>query len=323
MMNRTAFARFVWGLLAYNLIVILWGAYVRASFSGDGCGAHWPLCGEVLIPNHPHTKTLIELAHRASSGLLLPAVVVLLLWARRLYEKGSTVRLGAVLVVAFTFSEALVGAGLVLFKWVAHNPSVYRAVAMSTHLCNTFLLLASLVLTLWWASGGGRLRWQGQGALGWALLVGLAGTLLMAMTGTMAALGDMLFPSDSILAGMQQDFLPTANYLLRLRPLHPMIAISVGIYLLFLAGMVRRLRPTPMTRLASLFVMGLFCFQLGVGFMNLMLHAPVWTQLEHLFIADLFWISLVLLSASALETESIPVVENPVELSPGKGFATR
>ncbi|HLK57554.1 MAG TPA: COX15/CtaA family protein [Chthonomonadaceae bacterium] len=323
MTNRTAFSRYLWGLLAYNLIVILWGAYVRASFSGDGCGAHWPLCGEYLIPQHPHTKTWIELAHRVSSGLLIPAVILLWIWAMKLYEKGSQVRLGALLVVAFTFSEALVGAGLVLFKWVAHNPSVYRAVAVSTHLCNTFLLLAALVLTLWWSYGGGALRWRGQGAVGWALGVGLVGAFLMGITGTMAALGDMLYPSDSLLAGMRQDFLPTADYLLRLRPIHPMLAITVGLYLVFLAAMIRRLRPSHLTRLISLFVIGLFCFQLGIGFMNLMLRAPIWIQLEHLLIADLFWISLILLSAAALSANPVEAVEANTGIAPGKGYAIR
>ena len=47
-LNR--FAKLAWAVVAVNLLVIVWGAYVRASFSGDGCGDHWPLCNGQVIP---------------------------------------------------------------------------------------------------------------------------------------------------------------------------------------------------------------------------------------------------------------------------------
>ena len=51
-MSRS-FARFAGAVLGYNLLVIVWGAYVRASGSGAGCGNHWPLCNGVVVPNAP------------------------------------------------------------------------------------------------------------------------------------------------------------------------------------------------------------------------------------------------------------------------------
>jgi len=59
-MKLQPFAKAAWGVLAYSILVILWGAYVRISFSGDGCGDHWPLCHGEVIPTAPSVKTLIE-----------------------------------------------------------------------------------------------------------------------------------------------------------------------------------------------------------------------------------------------------------------------
>src|SRR5262249_34868171 len=148
------------------------------------------------------------------------------------------IRTGAALSLGFTLSEALIGAGLVLFKLVEHNASAYRAVAMSAHLVNTFLLLGSLTLTALWASGVHPLWLKGQGTVRWALGLGLLGPLVLGISGAVAALGDTLYPSTSLIEGLRQDFSPTASFLIRLRPLHPLIASSVGLYLLLIAGLV-------------------------------------------------------------------------------------
>ena len=78
-----ALSRFAWGVLAYNIAVIVWGAAVRATGSGAGCGDHWPLCNGSVIQHYPTAATLIEFAHRASSGVALLAVVGLLVWTFR------------------------------------------------------------------------------------------------------------------------------------------------------------------------------------------------------------------------------------------------
>ena len=114
-LKLSGFARFAWGVLAYNLAVILWGAYVRASGSGAGCGSHWPLCNGVVVPYAPRVETLIEFTHRIMSGLAFLLIIALMVSAFRLYIKGNPVRLGAGFSMLFMVSEALFGAGLVLF----------------------------------------------------------------------------------------------------------------------------------------------------------------------------------------------------------------
>ena len=161
-------------VLIYNVPVILFGAFVRATGSGAGCGSHWPLCNGQVIPRAENVETLIEFSHRMMSGLDGFLVLALLVWAFRVFPPEHRVRYGAIFSLFFTLTEALIGAVLVKNGWVVDNDSVGRAVVLSAHLANTFLLLGALKLTAWWASVGGRMRLRGQGAVGWALGAGLA-----------------------------------------------------------------------------------------------------------------------------------------------------
>ena len=301
----TRFSRFAWLVLAYNLAVIAWGAFVRATGSGAGCGRHWPTCNGVVVPRAPSTATLIEFSHRLTSGLALLLVVGLALWAFRVYPRRHAVRRAAVASVALMIMEAMVGAGLVLLELVAHNASLRRAVALPAHLVNTFFLLAALSLTAWWSvvqpreATGPAARLRGQGVVGALLAGALAGALLLGVTGAVTALGDTLFLAGSLTEGMRQDFAPTAHFLLRLRIWHPTLAVGVGLVVLAAAGAAWLTRDDRRTqRLAGAAVL-LFATQLVAGVTNLLLLVPVWMQLVHLLLADVLWITLVLLAASA------------------------
>jgi heme A synthase len=76
--------RFAWFVVVYNIAVILWGAYVRATGSGAGCGSHWPLCNGALFPATANTQTTIEFTHRVTSAvsLVLVAILLILCWRR-------------------------------------------------------------------------------------------------------------------------------------------------------------------------------------------------------------------------------------------------
>ncbi|MGH9940817.1 MAG: COX15/CtaA family protein [Pyrinomonadaceae bacterium] len=297
--NRVAV--FAWGVVAWNLLVIVWGAYVRASVSGDGCGSHWPLCNGEVIPTTGLTKTLVELTHRLTSGVALILVIALVVRARRAFPAGHRVRAGAWVTLAFILIEALLGAALVKFELVAGNASMARAFVMSVHLVNTFLLLAAMSLTAWWASGGPPLKVRGQGAAFVLLILGFFGTLLLAVSGAVAALGDTLFPARSLTEAFRQDLSPGAHVLLRLRLIHPGLAVLVGAYVLLMASYVSNfLRPGPRTKKASSILIGLVLTQFAAGLLNVALLAPIWLQLVHLLLADLLWIALTLFAATAL-----------------------
>jgi heme A synthase len=299
-------ATFAWAVLAYNIGVILWGAYVRATGSGAGCGEHWPLCNGVVIPRDPSVATLIEFSHRITSGLALIAVVVLLAWVWRACAPGHPARRGAVWTVVFMLTEAAVGAGLVLFQLVADNASMARAMFMAVHLLNTFVLLAWLTLTAWWLSGGPavRLAWHPGRAAAFGLAT--AGLLLVGVSGAVAALGNTLYPDGSLAEGLAADLSPTSHFLIRLRILHPTFAVITSVGLILgasrLAGVGGPMvagAPIDAGRLART-VAWLAAIQLLAGAVNLILLAPVWMQLLHLLVADLLWIAFVLLGAAAL-----------------------
>ena len=306
------FAKYTWGVLAANLGVVLWGAYVRASGSGAGCGSHWPLCTGEVIPRSPAVATLIELTHRLTSGAALLLVVGLFLWSRRAAPRGSPVRAGATFALVFMVGEALLGAGLVLFELVAHNDSLTRAFSLAAHLLNTFLLLGSLALTAWWASGGAPLELRGRSTRLALLAIGVLGTLLVGMTGAITALGDTLFPAGSLLEGLRQDASATAHLLVRLRVLHPIMAIGTGIYLLALATSFAARSGSPRVSSLARGLGILVVAQWVAGLSNVALLAPIWLQLTHLFLADLVWIALVLVGAAVLAqpaTSRVPTVD--------------
>ncbi len=296
------FARFCWGVLGYNVLVILWGAFVRATGSGAGCGSHWPTCNGEIIPRPQSVETLIEFTHRATSGLALLAVLALFVWAFRTHPRKHIVRLGASLSLFFIITEALLGAGLVLFEWVAHNTSVARAISMPLHLLNTFLLLAALTLTAWWASGGAVFRLRGQGRLLHVLVGGLLAVLVVGMTGAVIALGDTLFLG----LGVQPEGSPLVRTLIAIRPIHPVVAVLAGVYLSTAGIWVLNQRPHPVVARLVMALMLLYVVQLLAGAVNVVLKAPVWMQLLHLLLSDVLWVVLVLLSAAALSAEQAP-----------------
>ena len=298
-------ARFAWAVLGYTLVVILWGAFVRASGSGAGCGSHWPLCNGVVVPRDAETATLIELTHRISSGLAFVLVVVLLVWSFRATRPGSPVRLGAVLAFLFMVLEAAIGAGLVLFERVGDDSSLARAAWLAGHLINTFVLLACLTLTVWWASGGSPLRVRGVKRSAWIAGFLLGGTLLVGVTGAVTALGDTLFRPGSLAEGLRQDLSPAAHFLVRFRIIHPVLAALAGLSILVLtprlaARVPAYPMPAPGTITLARALGTLVLIQWAAGLANLLLLAPVWLQLVHLFLADLLWITLVLITAQAL-----------------------
>ena len=296
---RKRFAQNAWGVLGLNLLVILWGAFVRASKSGEGCGDHWPLCNGTVLPHAAKIATLIEFTHRASTGLALISVVVMAVWAVRAFPRGP-VRQAAIASGLFIFTEAMLGAGLVLFGYVGQNVSIGRAIYLSAHLINTMLMLGAIALTAWWGSGRPSVRWIGNVKTVTLLGLAVAGALVLAVSGAITALGDTLFPVTSLRAGWEADLSSTSHLFIRLRIWHPVIAVLAGGYIAIVANMIGR-AVSPAGRLASA-VVALVAVQLAAGMVNLWLLAPVWMQLLHLLLADLLWVALILFSAAALQS---------------------
>jgi heme A synthase len=308
----TRIARFSWGVLVYNLAVVAWGAYVRATRSGAGCGAHWPLCNGEVIPQSPSVEMLVEFSHRVTSGLALVSVVVLLAWVWRACAPGHPARRGAAWSMAFMLTEAGVGALLVLLRLVADNASVARALFMSVHLTNTFLLLACLSLTAWWLSGGEAVELGTRGKLAVRFGAGAIAILLAGISGAVTALGDTLYPAGTLAQSLGADLSATSHLLIRLRLLHPAITVTVAVALVVTGiriGYDRR----GAARTLGFAVAGVAVLQLLAGFTNVLLLAPVWMQMVHLLIADILWIGFVLLATSCLQAGADLALSAPAE----------
>jgi heme A synthase len=284
------FALYAWAVLAYNLLVILWGALVRVTGSGAGCGDHWPLCNGVVTPLSSGAQRFIEFTHRAMSGLDLALVAILVGWALRSFHGGHIVRFGAALSGVFLITEAAIGAGLVLLKLVVGDATAW---SQSLHLLNTLALLACLGLTAWWASGQKAARLRRRVA--WTSSAALVLFALLIVSGVIAALGDTLFPVRSLSEGFAQDFNPSANVFLKLRIWHPVLAVAVALWVLFYA--LAAVTGGGTARKLGGIVLAIMLFQLAAGSMTLLLLAPLWLQLTHVLLADLLWIAMVLLVA--------------------------
>jgi|SRR5579871_2090382 len=296
------FVRYAIAVLVFTIAVVLWGAYVRATGAGAGCGNHWPLCNGEVVPRAAATQTLIEFTHRVMSGIDGLLILGLVPWAFLAFPRFHPSRLGAVLSSVFLTTEVLIGAALVKLEHVAQNASVGRAYSLSAHLLNTLTLLACLALTAWWGAGGERLRLKGRAIRRAAPVLGVL--VLVAWSGAIAALGDTLFPASSLQAALREDFNPAASIFLRWRPLHPLLALLAAAAVSWFAVHAgsRFAKSRPFSRM----VITLLGAQLTAGLINLWLLAPIWMQVVHLLVADLLWISLILLAASTLQDSSIP-----------------
>jgi heme A synthase len=302
-MNRLA--KYCWFVLSWTILVILWGAFVRASGSGAGCGNHWPTCNGEIIPKSIQIETLIEFTHRLLSGGAFLFITIMFIWGWRISQKGDPVRKGLVASIFFITAEALLGASLVLFGLVTYNQSISRALVMALHLLTTFFLLGSITITAWWASGGKTIYIRGHGHLPIFLGIGLTGIAIIGMSGAITALGDTLFPIQNLAQGLAQDTSTNAHFLLRLRFFHPLIALLVGGYTLYLLQYLHKKNPKKTPRKVGYILGVLILAQWAAGLINVLLLAPIPMQITHLLIADTIWVTYVLLIASSLTEDSI------------------
>jgi cytochrome c oxidase assembly protein subunit 15 len=300
-------ARFAWVVVAYNVLVILWGAVVRATGSGAGCGNHWPLCNGQVIPLSPRVDTIIEFTHRMMVGG--SSIVVLALLAATFYAtvKGQAARIAAVVTTILLINEAFLGALLVKLGYVTGNQSLGRVVVLSIHLSNTLLLLAALTMTAHLLATGQ--RWADLKARGrdkTIALIGLIATLIVGVSGSLAALGDTLFPASSLRAAFAQDLAAGSPWLLRLRGVHPLSAFIAAAFVVWLVVRSRRADALRNTTL----VLSLLALQFILGIADVILLAPTWMQIVHLLGADLYWIALTLLAARVVWPASAQVTQS-------------
>jgi heme A synthase len=300
-----SFATYAWVFLGYLLLVILFGAWVRISFSGAGCGAHWPTCQGEVIPPDPTVETMIEYGHRLSSGLLGFLGLGLVGWAWKRFSASHRIFQASVVTLVFIVFESLIGAGLVLAELVERDDSAARAIVISLHLVNTMSLTGAAGLTAWWASGGRTPSWSARPRLRWWFVVIVVGLVATNMAGAITALGDTLFPTDPTLGEglwdkVRSDLSSTQHFLVRLRVIHPVVATLTAALLGVVAVVVRTSDVSATARRMAAIVGGLTLGEVLIGVLNIYLGAPGWMQLVHLLLAQSLWIAVLIMLVETL-----------------------
>jgi len=273
--------------LLLSIASILAGAFVRATGSGDGCGATWPTCKGKIIPALSDTSELIEFSHRSVSGVLL--VVTLIIFAKtRKFQKESLVRKVTNYLTFFVIFEALIGAVIVIFEWVGLNSSLPRIIAVPIHLVNTFGLLGSYAI-LYKILQDDLQNIKNMFNKNFLLISSLF--LLSGATGSITALADVLFPSASFVEGFLADFDRTSEVLTRLRILHPIISSTLSIVLYVYATGIRKKYNVSVKPLQTLILIAVF-----LGVINVLSNIVLPLSILHLAIADFLWISYIYVS---------------------------
>jgi len=297
-----ALKRFSWGVLGYFIAVILWGAVTRATGAGNGCGNHWPLCNGTVMQPSASINTIIEFTHRITSGISLFALVALLVWTFRATTRGHMARPAAIASLVFVVIEAILGAFLVKLGLTAQSQSPLRAPYLALHFTNTLLLMAALTFTAHMLGRTrGFMRNQIKLVAPGGAIAGILMVLVVGVTGSLAALGDTLFPASSLGTAFTQDFEAKSSWLVRWRWTHPAVAVLACLFLIWI--LVRAARGSSLghaqwdNRKLSALVFVLLIAQYILGVMDVTLLAPVWLQIVHLLGADVLWAALIVLTA--------------------------
>lgn len=277
--------KLAWFYVAYLVAVILFGAWVRISGAGAGCGDHWPLCDGEVIPQAAGAKKVIEFTHRVTSGLCGAIALAVVGWIWRKRGRGAALYC-SLAAFFFLLVEGFIGAVLVKKQLVVDDASVSRAVVISIHLTNTLLLVATATASAWLLDAR---RVLAPSKIGFRLLgIALGALILTNITGAITALGDTLFPvSPTLGAGLfariREDLTAGQHFLVQLRIVHPFVAAGTAIFLFGVLAAVRRLY----------WAAGLVGLQVSLGFLNILLAAPGWMQIVHLLVSQGIWIVTV------------------------------
>ena len=299
-----------WITLSVNVIVILQGAVVRATGSGAGCGRDWPRCQGEILPLEHGLATWIEYSHRALSGVALLLGIWLLVKAVRLRHELPGFLPFAMISAIFLLFEALIGAGTVLTGLTGDNVSVARGLVVAFHLLNSMLLVGALALATVHAYPRHTWPpvWTGQTGLKFLIGVSLLGMTILMFSGGIAAMGNTMFPPESLQEGLTDDFSPQAHPLIRLRILHPFLAIGVGAWLWISHAVTGWLKPTAQARRFRNLLLVVIGVQLLVGTVNLAMLGPIPLQLMHLALAVAafgLWSAVGWLTLSSPRTGSV------------------
>lgn len=305
--------------LVIGFAQVVFGAIVRITGSGMGCGDHWPDCYGSFTPAHSGPSLLVEISHRYGAGALTLAIVALVAaaWLKR-NEPGVGGRGGvlrpSLLAILLVIVAALFGAVTVK---MALNPLV-----VVTHITIAMSLLAVLVIAVVRAGGFGaatvsaryqRTMRSGRAAAGLTFLILVFGALTANTPG--AAVACLGFPwCRAITMGGAPLYIQVTHRILAFMLLGHLIGIVIG---------VRKRGEARAIHNAAWTALGIVIVQVFVAAAMVEMHLPPTLRALHQAVGTALWISVVTLAALAAGTRGTSDIERIVYDSPSRGeFAT-
>ena len=294
--SNRALYRFSWSIVFYTVVVIAWGAWVRISGSGDGCGDHWPLCHGEAIPTAAPVKTWIEVSHRYSTALYGLLVIAQIFFIGRMKPRFRSALWWSLATLLFTLTEALIGRQLVALKLVNQSTDTLRLLVMPLHLINTSLLLFSTVMTAESVAYGARRVRSLPSQIKWTGAVTILALAALLTTGAVAALGSHLSPSESLTSGLLKDLATDSHLSVRLRFIHPLLGLLRGVTLFQLSHALQDQSGHPQLRAWAKRFQATLVVTVIIGVTTLLALAPAWLKLAHLTLAN----ALVIVTAGCI-----------------------
>jgi heme A synthase len=270
-------------LLTLGLIVF--GAVVRVTDSGLGCGNEWPTCHGSLIPPLDNITAVIEWLHRAFAVFIGLFGIVTLIQAVRAFRRRNRLVLMATLTAALLFAaQSMLGALVVILD--------LPPTAVTLHLGTAMLLLGALLV------GGLASIYQPQARYArdqFTTLAFLAAalTLIIILTGALVrGAGASLSCTDWPLCNGAVVPLGQGQGAL-IHWTHRVAVLGLGITLAMLVWQAWKVRPAGSVRILAAAGFGAYLMQVGVGALYVFSMAADWTGAAHVGFAAITWSLLV------------------------------
>jgi heme A synthase len=312
--------------LAVACLHLVFGAIVRISGSGMGCGENWPKCYGYWIPPFSRPDLIVEVSHRYLASILVLTVSTLAIVAFGKRREAGVSGRGGVLRTAFGAVAAVFSAAALGAVTVKMGNAPWATVL---HWLNAMLLLALVAMTAIRAGaiGGTSARTQrgtsraarsAMAAAGLALLAVALGGLTAKIPG--AAVACTTVPS----CGRN----PASDTLaFVVQSVHRTAALLLVLHLLGMVMMVRKRRAeeAPVVVRAVYVAFGMVLLQLVVASSMILLHMPPVIRSLHEATGVGIWLSCFSLAYLARRVDrarniDVPepavVVREPVARSP-------
>lgn len=282
-----AFVYLVFATALLTLGLIVFGAVVRVTDSGLGCGSSWPLCDGAIVPPLDNLTAWIEWLHRLFAVLIGLLGLATLIVAIRAYRNRNRLALNATVVAAVLFFvQSMLGALVVVLD--------LPPTAVTLHLGTAMLLLAALLI-----AGVAAVHRPEQRTMrdNFTLLVYLTAALafVIILTGALVrGAGASLACTDWPLCNGSLIPLDQGQGAL-IHWLHRVAVLGLGITLALLVWQAWRSRVAGLARNLAAAAAVVYLMQAGVGAMYVISAAAPWTGAAHVGLAALTWALLVAL----------------------------